>query len=221
MAGRGRDGGPPEGVESGERRRPRPPEHTRVLAAGDNLYTPSAAANLGIMPVRTDTFDLGGLHLSSGAGRRLELFVSIDQFVLGGERYRAQFELVPVQLDVSRTTGNGYALRLRFTVGLSGPCMRCLEPATPAVTVESREVSQPRDAEEQLDSPYLEGEVLDLRAWARDALALSLPAKLLCRPDCAGLCPVCGANMNAAGAEHGHESAPDPRWARLSDIRFE
>jgi uncharacterized protein len=172
------------------------------------------------MPVRTDTFDLGGLHLSSGAGRRIELFVSIDQFVLGGERYNAQSQLVPVQLDLSRTTANGYALRLRFTASMSGPCMRCLEPATPAIKVESREVSQPGEAEE-LDSPYLEGEVLDLHAWSRDALALALPAKLLCRPDCAGLCPVCGANMNSAGAEHRHESGRDPRWAKLSEIRFE
>jgi uncharacterized protein len=191
-----------------------------LVACPDHLDSAGAAANLGLMPVRTDTFDLGGLHLTSGAGRRLELFISIDQFVLGGERYNAQSELVPVQLDVSRTTANGYALRLRFTAGVSGPCMRCLESATRAITVESREISQPGEAEE-LDSPYLEGEVFDLHAWARDALALSLPAKLLCQPDCAGLCPVCGANLNTAGAEHGHESAPDPRWAKLSEIRFE
>jgi uncharacterized protein len=172
------------------------------------------------MPVRTDSFDLGGLHLTSGAGRRLELFVSIDDFMLGGERYTVPSELVPVQVDVSRTTANGYALRLRFTAGVSGPCMRCLEDATPAISVESREVSQPGESEE-LRSPYLDGEVLDLHAWSRDALALSMPAKLLCRRDCAGLCPVCGANMNAAGEEHRHESAPDPRWAKLSEIRFE
>ncbi len=178
------------------------------------------AAKLGLMPVRTDTFDLGGLHLTSGAGRRLELFVSIDDFMLGGERYTVPSELVPVQVDVSRTTANGYALRLRFTAGVSGPCMRCLDEATPAISVESREVSQPSESEE-LRSPYLEGEVLDLRAWSRDALALSLPAKLVCQPDCAGLCPVCGTNMNAAGPEHRHESAPDPRWAKLSELRFE
>jgi uncharacterized protein len=172
------------------------------------------------MPVRTDTFDLGGLQLSSGAGRRLELFVSLDDFMIGGERYGVPSELVPVQLDVSRTTGNGYALRLRFTAGVSGPCMRCLEEASPAIGVESREVSQPGESKE-LRSEYLDGEVLDLHGFSRDALALSIPAKLLCRPDCAGLCPVCGANMNAAGADHGHESAPDPRWAKLSEIRFE
>jgi uncharacterized protein len=172
------------------------------------------------MPVRTDTFDLGGLHLSSGGGRRLELFVSIDPFVLGGQRYTVQSDLVPVRLDVSRTTSNGYALRLRFTANVSGPCMRCLEPATPAITVESREVFQPGEAEE-LDSPYMDGEVLDVHAWSRDALALALPSKLLCQPDCAGLCAVCGANMNTVGGEHHHDSGPDPRWAKLSEIRFD
>jgi uncharacterized protein len=63
--------------------------------------------------------------------------------------------------------------------------------------------------------------VLDLHAWARDALVLSLPTTLLCQDDCAGLCAVCGENLNRAGAEHHHEPAPDPRWAKLSELRFE
>jgi uncharacterized protein len=63
--------------------------------------------------------------------------------------------------------------------------------------------------------------VLDLHAWARDALALSVPANLLCREDCAGLCPVCGTNLNEAGSDHRHEREPDPRWAALSELRFE
>jgi uncharacterized protein len=98
--------------------------------------------------------------------------------------------------------------------------MRCLEPAAPVVEVESREVSQPGEGEE-LDSPYIDGGVLDLQAWARDALALSLPVALECRPGCAGLCPVCGANPNTAEPGHGHDRAPDPRWAPLSELRFE
>ncbi len=172
------------------------------------------------MPVRTDTFDLGGLRLSSGAGRRLELDVAIDPVVLGGERYAVEPPLIPVQLDVSRTNANGYSLRLRFDATLAGPCMRCLEAAVPTVGVESREVSQPGEVED-LVSPYLKGEVLDLRAWARDALLLSLPAQLLCRPECAGLCPVCGADLNNAQGDHSHGAPPDPRWAKLSEIRFE
>ena len=172
------------------------------------------------MPVRTDSFDLGGLRLSSGAGRRLELDVSIDPFVLGGERYSVEPTLIPVKLDVSRTNANGYVLRLRFEATLAGPCMRCLKDAAPAIAVESREVSQPGEVED-LVSPYLKGEVLDLRAWARDALLLSLPAQLLCRPECAGLCPVCGADLNDDRSDHSHGAPADPRWAKLSEIRFE
>jgi uncharacterized protein len=172
------------------------------------------------MPARTDTFDLRGLHLSSGAGRRLDLNVAIDPFVLAGERYEVP-ALVPVKLDVSRTTGEGYALLLRFEASLAGPCMRCLEDAAPVLSVESREVSQP-GAGPELRSPYLDEEVLDLRAWARDALALAIPTQVLCRPDCAGLCAECGANLNEVRAGHRHERAePDQRWAKLSELRFE
>jgi uncharacterized protein len=172
------------------------------------------------MSLRTDTFDLGGLRLSAGEGRRLELSVEIDPFMLGGERYSVDPPLVPTRLDVSRTTGDGYALRLRFEATLSGPCMRCLEPAAPTFSVEAREVSQPGEGEE-LTSPYIQGGVVDLHAWARDALALALPATVLCRADCAGLCPVCGIDLNAAGPEHAHEREPDPRWAKLSELRFD
>jgi uncharacterized protein len=172
------------------------------------------------MSLRTDSFDLGGLRLSSGEARRLELAVAIDPFELGGQRYAVAPSMVPVRLDVSRTTGSGYALRLRFEATLDGPCMRCLEPASPTFGVEAREVSQPGEGDE-LESPYVEAGVLDVRGWARDSLALSFPATLLCQEDCAGLCPVCGANLNREGPEHGHERAPDPRWAKLSEIRFE
>jgi uncharacterized protein len=172
------------------------------------------------MSLRTDTFDLGGLHLSVGEGRRLDLNVAVDPFQLGGERYPVEPALVPARLDISRMTGEGYALRLRFAAQPVGPCMRCLEPAAPVFDVDAREVSQPGDTDE-LESPYVTGGVLDLHAWARDALALALPTQLLCRPDCAGLCPVCGADLSAAGSEHGHEREPDSRWAKLSELKFD
>lgn len=172
------------------------------------------------MPLRTDTFDLGGLRLTSGEGRRLDLHLGIDPFELGGERYTVEPSVIPAQLDVSRTTGAGYALRLRFEATLNGPCMRCLADAEPVFEVVAREVSQPGEGEE-LESPYVQDGVVDLRAWARDALALAVPTQLLCRPDCAGLCPVCGADLNQAGPDHVHEQEPDPRWAKLSEIHFD
>ena len=124
------------------------------------------------MPLRTDTFDLGRLRLSSGEGRRLDLYVGIDPFELGGERYTVEPSVTPAQLDISRTTGSGYALRLSFAATLNGPCMRCLSPAQPMFEVLAREVSLPGEGEE-LESPYVTDGVLDLRAWARDALALT------------------------------------------------
>jgi DUF177 domain-containing protein len=173
------------------------------------------------MPQRSDAFDLARLGLTSGEGRRLDLHVHVDPFSFGGQRYVATPDLVPVRLDVSRTTGSGWALRLRFGVSVEGPCVRCLEPATPLFEVDAREVEQPGTADEELSSPYVDDDgELDLAAWARDALALSLPAQITCSPDCAGLCAQCGANLND-DPEHAHESARDPRWSKLSEIRFD
>jgi len=172
------------------------------------------------MPTRTDSFDLGALRLTSGEGRRLELEVALDALTFGAQTYEIQPAVVPAVLDISCMTQGGYALRLRFDAALRGPCMRCLEPARPAIAVEAREVNQPGGGEE-LASPYVHDEELDVRAWARDALALALPAQLLCREDCAGLCAACGENLNEAGPDHAHERAPDSRWAKLSELKLD
>ena len=172
------------------------------------------------MAAETHDFDLAGLRLSAGEGRRLELDVRIEPLLLGGERYTAAPARVPVELEVSRMMGGGYALRLRFKAALQGPCMRCLEQAGPSVEVYSREVDRPGGGEE-LQSPYVRNETLDLAAWARDALALAAPVKVLCREDCAGLCPVCAADLNEAPPEHHHQPAPDRRWAKLRDLKVE
>jgi uncharacterized protein len=171
------------------------------------------------VPQRADAFDLAALGLSSGEGRRLDLHVHLEPFDFGGERYEVTPALIPVRLEVSRTMHSGWALRLRFGVELHGPCMRCLEPASPAFQVDAREVDQPGGGEE-LSSPYVKDGELDLAGWARDALALTLPAQIACRDDCAGLCPQCGVNLNE-DPQHAHEREPDPRWAKLSELRFD
>lgn len=168
----------------------------------------------------TDTLDLASLRLSSGDGRRLELYVEIDALTLGGERYACEPQRVPARLEVSRMVGHGYALRLSFSAALAGPCMRCLGAAAPRVEVDAREVDRPGGGEE-LSSPYLEDEVLDISAWAHDAFALAAPTQVLCREDCAGLCAQCAANLNEVGPEHRHEADPDPRWAKLRELRLE
>jgi uncharacterized protein len=168
---------------------------------------------------RTDIFDIGRLGLSSGEGRRLELEVPVSDFDFGGQRYHVAGGAVDATVDVAHTT-SGYSLRLRLETSLEGPCMRCLEDAGRPVAVDAREVDQPGGGEE-LNSPYLEEDELDIGAWTRDALALALPTQIVCSADCLGLCSVCGENLNRAGAGHAHEPEPDPRWATLRELRLE
>lgn len=175
------------------------------------------------MSVAAHDLDLASLRLSSGEGRRLDLPVQIGQIEIGGERYGADPGRVEARLDVSRMTGGGYALRLRFAATLAGPCMRCLKDARRPVEVDAREVNVPGGGEE-LTSPYVREETLDLSAWAHDAFALALPTQILCRDDCAGLCPVCAADLNEAeraGLHHTHEREPDSRWAKLRELKLE
>jgi uncharacterized protein len=169
------------------------------------------------MAQRVDKFDVGTLRLASGEARSLELEVPVEELSFGGETYSAGGH-ADARLDVSHTT-TGHALRLRFAVDLHGPCTRCLEDANAAVEVDAREIDQPGDAPE-LRSPYVEENVVDLTAWARDALALALPTRILCSEECRGLCAVCGADLNE-DPEHAHEPEPDPRWAKLSELELD
>lgn len=173
----------------------------------------------GGMAAQYHTIDLDRLALSPGEARRLDARVDPGDLEIGGNSYAFPAGAVEARVDVSRTA-TGHALRLRFGGELTGPCMRCLDPASIEVEVDAREVDQPASDDEELTSPYVEDLVLDLTAWARDALALALPQQLLCRPDCAGLCPVCGESLNTTdAAAHDHPREPDPRWAKLRELQ--
>lgn len=170
---------------------------------------------------RTTTIDLARLSLSSGEGKRLELPVELEPFELGGQTYTANPPAPTARLDVSRPSG-GYAFHLRFGAHVEGPCMRCLEEGALDLEVEAREVDQAATDDEELRSPYVVDDELDIGRWAHDAALLALPTRLLCRPDCAGLCPVCGESLNEADpADHEHEQAVDPRWSALKDLKLE
>jgi uncharacterized protein len=167
---------------------------------------------------RTDIFDVGRLGLSSGEGRSFQLTVPVDGFEFGGQRYDVEGGEVRARLDVSHTV-HGYAFRLRFGAELDGPCVRCLEKADHEVEVDAREIDQPGGGDE-LSSPYFDEGHIDMRSWARDALALALPTQIVCRRDCAGLCAVCGENLNRS-PDHAHEREPDPRWAALRELKLD
>lgn len=171
------------------------------------------------MPQRFDTIDLDTLNLRPGEGRHVDARVRIEPVSLASQPYELRDGTVDARLDVSRTL-QGHALRLRFEAPLEGACMRCMADARPVIPVDAREVDQPGEVEE-LHSPYVADGTLELAAWARDALVLALPAKVLCREDCRGLCTICGADLNAPeAADHRHEDEGDPRWSKLRELKL-
>lgn len=106
----------------------------------------------------------------------------------------------------------------------TGECRRCLVPVGGTLRADVREMYRPRPAGEAPDEDEetypLSGELLDLRPLVRDAVLLELPIAPLCRPDCRGLCPTCGADLNE-GPCACPAPAGDPRWAALDALRGE
>ena len=164
------------------------------------------------------TFNLRTLKLRPGEEYRDEVEVELEPFELGGQRYLPVPEKVPAELAISRAS-TGAVFDLRFGVRLHGPCYRCLDDAVLDLPIAAREyqATNPGDAEE-LATQYVVDDRLELAAWARDATALALPDQILCRPDCAGLCPVCGRNLNDEPHTH-DEEAVGPRWSGLAELR--
>jgi uncharacterized protein len=164
------------------------------------------------------SFSLRSVRLRPGEEYRDEIEVELEPYELGGQRYLPVPDRVPAEFAVSRAS-TGTVFELRFDARLYGPCYRCLADAVLDLPISAREyqATNPGEAEE-LRTPYLEDDRLDIAAWGRDAVALALPDKILCRPDCAGLCPVCGRDLNAE--PHAHEDEPtDSRWAALEELR--
>jgi uncharacterized protein len=164
------------------------------------------------------TFSLRRLRLRSGEELREEEELALAPFELGGQRYLPVPDRVPAALEITRAS-SGTVFVLRFHARVHGPCQRCLADAVVDREIGGREyqASDP-GAGEELRSPYVRDEQLDLSGWARDLLALALPDQILCREDCAGLCAVCGRDLNADPHEHADERA-DPRWAALEGLR--
>jgi uncharacterized protein len=164
------------------------------------------------------TLSLRQIRLRSGEEFRDEKDVELGSFELGGQRYLPIPGTVPAALTITRaSTGSVFALS--FHARIHGPCYRCLADAVIDVPISAREYQATSPGEsDELRTPYVVDEQLDLSAWARDALALELPDKILCRPDCAGLCAVCGGDLNIEPHEH-EEVKGDPRWEALAELR--
>lgn len=133
----------------------------------------------------------------------------------------------PVHLDLHLdAVVEGILVRGSVSARLGLTCARCLEPTVVTREVEVTELySDParREPDDEAPDPGYEllddATAIDLSTLVRDALLVDLPVRVLCRPDCPGICPVCGSTApDACGCAP--EPAADPRWSALSDLRL-
>jgi uncharacterized protein len=204
-----------------------------TLDPGDTMRsmgTTYSIRDLGILPGQSKHEELqvdlvpyvqGGVDYVDAGGKAPVLAPKqptapvIEYVVAGGE--------VPARLDVTEMS-EGTSFRLRFEATYDGPCARCLEPAHFTAHVDSHMVHDETAAEDEdeLRSVHVDDRlhVLDVSSWAREEVGVQFPTRLLCRPDCRGLCPQCGVDLNEH-PEHEHEQPTDSRWDALRQLQVE
>jgi DUF177 domain-containing protein len=165
--------------------------------------------------------DIRALRIDPGTVRRVEVPVMHEPVVLGGQTYLPVPAETTAEVELQPTTGALY-LKLQFAMGLEGPCMRCLEPARLELELDASEYhdrAAAAEGDEDLTCEYLEADdQLDVARWVHDTLVLDVPGRILCRPDCAGLCPHCGARLQEGDGHACVEAETDTRWEKLKDL---
>src|SRR5215212_8073277 len=163
--------------------------------------------------------------------------IELDRLQETGDRFAHRYEPEELVLDEehARLTGppevlgrvqtGGHEVRLRgkITARAEVDCDRCLKSVTVPVETEFDVTYVPADdyreseaaelREEDLGLSVFDGETIDVDELVREQLLLALPTRALCAEECKGLCPVCGADLNAEAACGCETKEVDPRWA--------
>lgn len=103
----------------------------------------------------------------------------------------------------------------------SAGCDRCLKPVEERMDVcFTREVWAPdmaADPSVYEEQPFMDGFQLDVEDLLISEIVTSWPMKILCKPDCKGICPICGTDLNT-GTCKCDTFVPDLRMAAIKDI---
>jgi uncharacterized protein len=149
------------------------------------------------------SFDLRSLRFDDRNEAWRQLPMEVDPFLFGGIEYAVPDGVVDLDLDAARV-GDRVTLTGSFETVLQGPCERCLEPAEVPFQLSGTEVVLRGESESyDEDEKYVTRNYLEADRWIRDLIGADLPSQILCREDCQGLCPICGANLNEE-PEHRH-----------------
>lgn len=174
-------------------------------------------------PVSTRDFvvNVSSLRRTPGSVQHELLQASIAGLAIT-EAAVAEDALISVEADLAEAQST-VVVTATVMAPWTGECRRCLGPASGHVQAEVREVYEERNAKHEGDrdegeETYLmEGDRLDLGPLVRDAVLLGLPPAPLCREECRGLCPQCGADLNVESC--GCEAPIDPRWVALDALK--
>lgn len=167
-------------------------------------------------------------------GQRRDLIEAVAPEAFGDEPWGPTVELLdgPIELDlVLESVSSGVLVRGTLRATAIARCARCLTSMDRSWEVDVLELHRATSAtpddefedeiDEDLDYLLVDGDAhLELDRMVRDALVVGQPVRVLCRPDCRGLCPTCGTDRNLEPCDHGDEQAVDPRWEALRGLRL-
>ena len=153
-----------------------------------------------------------GFLLADGPGHSHETAFDVPHVRMSSDVDLA-FVRGPVRLS---RTKEGILVQGQLDIGVEDDCLRCLEAVSTAVPITLEELySYPpsRGAEFSIGDDA----ILDLAPLIRAEVMIAVAGGVLCRPDCKGLCPECGVNLNQTTCSCA-ENAVDPRMAKLKEI---
>lgn len=162
------------------------------------------------------TVGVADLLRSPGSTRDVGIEAILDDLsVLGSAVPAGQ----PIEVDVRLEAVNeGVVAKGHVHAPWTGECRRCLRAIEGRIDAEVLEVFEGHPVEGETSK--LDHDRIDLEPVAREAVLLELPLAPLCRDDCAGLCPECGADRNAGECGHAVEVGDD-RWSALRELEFD
>ncbi len=150
-----------------------------------------------------------------------ETAIEADAYVFQGDAY-PYLKKMPVSLNIANEGSSKVHITGHGNVTIDIPCGRCLTSVPTEIDFEIDELVDfekihAGSASDILDAPYIDENLLDTDVLIGNALLMHFPEKVLCREDCKGLCPKCGANLNLTTCSC-DKFVPDPRMAAIQDI---
>ena len=131
-------------------------------------------------------------------GTSREVPVEIESFALDDLHIIGLKSVV----QLSRTR-EGLLLQVKAEANVQADCVRCLDQFSLPLDVEFEELYQfPSRRRQETDLILPDDGFVDLAPLFREYLVLATPIKQICMPDCQGLCPICGVNLNNSDCEH-------------------